>query len=84
MNIHQTITTENKENPKLARFDLYMHKLNKQCEEYLSKQDISWLSTESLENISKNLDEFMLHDTYESLTIEGYDVSKEDITIIVN
>jgi Fic family protein len=26
----------------------------------------------------------MLHDTYESLTIEGYDVSKEDITIIVN
>jgi len=59
-------------------------KMDKQCSNYLKKQDLSTITTKPLKSLLNNIEENVVHDSYHSLTIEQYFVSKEDIEILRN
>lgn len=84
MNRNQAQNIQFEEHPKIQRFKLLMSQLEGQCEEYLSQQNLDHILHHSLEKISIFLQENIINDTYESLTIEGYKVNKEDIKLIAN
>jgi len=68
--------------PKIARFNSFMMLLNKQCNEYLFKQDFSNYQTLNLQEFMENIDTNTVHDTYHSLTLEGYNIDREEVIIL--
>jgi len=69
-------------NPKIERFKNYINKLEKQCENYLEKENFSNIKFEKLNNLLKNVEHNIVNDSYHSLTIENYKVTKKDIDIL--
>lgn len=69
-------------NPKIARFDNYINKLDKQCDDYLNNEDLSKVEFRELDTLLNNIEQNIVHDSYHSLTIENYKVTREDIDIL--
>jgi hypothetical protein len=70
--------------PKLTRFENMIDKMDKQCDNYLSSQNLVNIKERNIDNLLYNIEENVVNDSYHSLTIEQYKVSKEDIEILRN
>lgn len=71
-------------NPKLIRFEKMIEKMDKQCTNYLWNNNLKRIKEVSLKELLINIEENMVHDSYHSLTIEQYNVTREDIEILKN
>lgn len=71
-------------NPKIARFQKFITELDQQCDMYLDKQDLRHIERKPKDVLMNQIEDYIVHDSYHSLTIENYKLSMDDIMTLNN
>lgn len=74
--------SSNPKHPKLVRFETMFSDFEKQIDRYLDTLDMSFLQLKWLGKLLSYIDKNKVYDTYHSLTIEAYNVTIEEISIL--